>query len=191
MKSKVLAFLVVFLMVASLPNTAVFAATRTVLPGSIPSWAKAGNFVSSANPNSAVGFRVYLGWRNAAGAEALAKAVSDPRSSSYGQYLTPSQFRQQFAPSSTDAAAVQSWLKSQGFTIVYTPANHHYVSAKGTIAQAEAAFAVQMGTYRVRGLSVRSPSQNLSVPSSLGKIVSGVLGLEFLVNYVFHRPAKK
>jgi subtilase family serine protease len=40
---------------------------------------------------------VYLGWRNPAGAEALARAVSDPHSRSYHHYLTPAQFRQQFA----------------------------------------------------------------------------------------------
>ena len=38
---------------------------------------------------AAVGFRAYLGWTDAAGAIALAKAVSDPHSVSSGRYLTP------------------------------------------------------------------------------------------------------
>src|SRR5512138_393884 len=175
---KILAFLLVALLIGTLPSTAAYAASRTALPGSIPPWAKAANFVSAANPNGAVGFRVYLGWKNAAGAAVLAQSVSDPRSASYGKYLTPQQFRQQFAPSAADAAAVQSWLKSQGFTLVYTPSNNHYVSAKGTVAKAETAFGVQFGTYKVKGKSVRSPESNISIPSSLGSIVSGVVGLD-------------
>src|SRR5215218_9060761 len=51
---------------------------RSTLVGSAPSWANKGNFVGAADSNSPVGFRVYLGWRNQAGAEAAAKAVSDP-----------------------------------------------------------------------------------------------------------------
>src|SRR5437588_9628916 len=71
---------------------------RSTLKGSKPSWAKPGNYVSAAASSNSIGFRVYLGWTNPAGAEALARAVSNPHSSSYRHYLTPAQFRQQFAP---------------------------------------------------------------------------------------------
>lgn len=125
-----------------------------------------------------VGFRVYLGWQNADAAVALAHAVSDPHSSQYAQYLTPQQFRRQFAPSQSQVGEVQSWLRSQGFTTDYTPANNHYVAAEGTVAQAQAAFGVQFGMYKVNGQSVRSPSSDVSIPSSLSNIVTGVIGLD-------------
>src|SRR5512140_3828528 len=110
---------------------------RTVLRGSKPSWANRSNHVRPAASTDKVGFRVYLGWTNPSRAEALARAVSDPRSSSYHHYLTPAQFRRQFAPTANQVAQVQSWLTSQGFSLVYTPANNHYVSAQGTVAQAQ------------------------------------------------------
>src|SRR5207244_6364648 len=50
---------------------------RTKLVGSIPAWANAANVRGSVNPAAAVGFRVYLGWRDQAGAEAVARAVPD------------------------------------------------------------------------------------------------------------------
>jgi subtilase family serine protease len=148
------------------------------LAGSVPSWATSANFKSSASSSAYVGFRVYLNWRDAAAATALAKAVSDPASPSYGHYLTPAQFRKQFAPSQSQVQAVQAWLKSQGFAVDYTPTNNHYVAAEGTVAQAEAAFATTFGMYKVKGKLVRSPSAAISVPSSLGTIVSGVIGLD-------------
>src|SRR5438552_2055476 len=152
---------------------------RVTLRGSKPSWATSANHVRPAKPSDRLGFRVYLGWTNPAGAEALARAVSDPHSLSYHQYLTPEQFRQQFAPTGNQVAQVQNWLTSQGFTLVYTPANNHYVSAKGTVGQTQAAFGTNFGMYRVNelGLTLRSPSEDVSILSSLSGLVSGVAGL--------------
>src|SRR5262249_17270301 len=97
-------------------------------------------------------------------------------------------FRAQFAPTSSQVAQVQNWLTSQGFTLVYTPANNHYVSAKGTVGQAQAAFGVNFGQYRVQalGLTLRSPDADVSIPSSLAGMVNGVVGLD--ESYEFIRP---
>jgi subtilase family serine protease len=149
---------------------------RTTLHGSAPGWANSHNLAGNADPASAVGFRVYLGWRN--GAETLARSVSDPHSASYGHYVTPAHFRQQFAPSQAQVGAVQSWLRSQGFTIDYTPTNNHYVAAEGTVAQVDAAFGTTLRLYNVQGKRLRSPDGDVSIPSSLANDVTGVLGLD-------------
>jgi len=157
---------------------------QTKLPGSVPSWANAKNYVAAANSSDAIGFRVYLTWNNPSAVEALAEAVSDPASSSYRRYLTPEQFRQRFAPSQAQVNAVQSWLRSQGFTVEYTPLNNHYVSAEGTVVQAAAAFATSFGMYSIQGLMLRSPSSDVSIPNSLAGIVSGVIGLDDSAQFV-------
>src|SRR2546430_13345837 len=159
-------------------------AGRSNLVGSAPAWANSKNYRSAADPTIDVGFRVYLGWNNPSAVEALAQAVSDPKSPSYSQYLTPQQFRQQFAPSQSQVGAVQSWLKSQGFFVQYTPMNNHYVSAEGTVGQAQAAFGTSFGIYSVGGLSLRSPSADVTIPNSLANIVTGVLGLDDSVQFV-------
>lgn len=157
---------------------------RAVLAGNVPPWAASANFKGAANTSDSIGFRVYLGWSNDSAVEALAKAVSDPHSASYGHYLTAQQFRQQFAPSQAEAGAVQSWLRSQGFSVEYTPLNNHYVSAEGTIAQAAAAFGTTFGMYSVDGLTLRSPSTDISVPSTLAGSISGVIGLDDVAQLV-------
>ena len=154
------------------------AQAQTKLAGSAPAWANAKNLVKAANPSDDVGFRVYLGWNNPSAVEALAQAVSDPASASYKNYLTPAQFRQQFAPSQAQVGAVQSWLLGQGFTVVYTPQNNHYDSGEGTVAQAAAAFATSFGMYSISGLTLRSPASDVSIPDSLTGIVVGVIGLD-------------
>src|SRR3954447_21717402 len=169
---------VVALALVAAAGSAGAANSRATLAGSVPPWAKSANFKSATAGTDSVGFRVYLGWRNAADAEALARSVSDPASASYGKYISAAQFRKQFAPSQSDVAAVQNWLTSQGFTVDYTPTNNHYVAAEGTAAQANAAFGVTLSNYLVDGQTLRAPSSALSVPSSLAPAVSGVVGLD-------------
>ena len=151
---------------------------RATLTGNVPPWATAANFKSSTNSSDDIGFRVYLNWQNQSAIEALATVVTDPASPSYGQFLTPQQFRRQYAPSQKSVHAVQSWLRSQGFNVVYTPTNNLYVSAEGTVAQAAAAFGTSFGQYQVTGLTLRSPESDISVPSSIAPLVSGVIGLD-------------
>ncbi len=151
---------------------------RATVAGTVPPWATAANFKTAAAPTDYVNFRIYLGWTDPAAVESLAQAVSDPSSGSYRQFLTPAQFRAQFAPSQATVTAVQQWLRGQGFTVVYTPSNNHYVAAEGTVAQASAAFGVQFGVYAVQGLSLRAPTSDITLPTSFAAAVSGVIGLD-------------
>ena len=152
--------------------------SRAAIAGNVPSWATSANWKGSANGSDNIGFRVYLNWRNASAATALATAVSNPKSSRYGKYLTAAQFRQQFSPSQATVNSVQSWLRSQGFTVDYTPLNNHYVQAEGTVAQASAAFGTSFGLYSVRGMTLRAPNSNVTMPANLASSVRGIIGLD-------------
>jgi subtilase family serine protease len=169
--------LAVTLGAAVAPNASAAPSTRSTLGGSAPTWAKSSQRVGHADPSEQVAFRVYLGWQGGDAAAALARAVSDPSSASYRQYLTPAQFRQRFAPTQGQVGDVQSWLRSSGFTIDYTPTNNHYVAAHGSVAQIESAFGTTINLYSVNGLTVRSPSADISIPASLSA-VTGVVGLD-------------
>jgi subtilase family serine protease len=174
---------VVAVMVLGVASASGFAASdRATLHGSAPGWAKQANRVAAADPSGPVGFRVYLGWKS--GAEALASAVSDPKSSSYRHYVSAAEFRRQFAPSQAQVGAVQKWLRDQGFKVDYTPQNNHYVEAEGTVAQAQAAFGTPFAMYQVNGKTLRSPSGDVTVPSVLADSVTGVLGLDQSYEFV-------
>ena len=170
------AFAVAILAAAVVGGPVAAASARAALSGSIPAWANSANWKQASDPNGAVRFRVYLGWRDQAGAETLARAVSDPHSASYGKYVTPAQFRQRFAPAQASVGAIQAWIKSQGMAVGYTPTNNRYVEVKGTVARASAAFATSFADYQVAGKLVRSPSKALSIPSNLG--ITAVVGLD-------------
>jgi pseudomonalisin len=120
---------------------------------------------------------VVLKGRNASAESSLAQAESNPASVQFGHFLTPAQFRSEFAPRAASVRAVESYLDSQGFTDVAADSNRLEVTASGTATQAEAAFDTRLDTFSTDGLNFYANVQPASVPASLGTTVGAVLGL--------------
>jgi subtilase family serine protease len=133
--------------------------------------------VAATAADTRIGFSVYLKMRDQAGAEAVAAAVSDPNSSSYGHYLSPAQVRSRFAATNATVRTVRNWLSSTGLTVGATASNNAYVQASGTAAQIQRAFAVHLNVYSVKGQHRRAVDANLSLPSSILSSVTSVNGL--------------
>jgi subtilase family serine protease len=160
---------------AGLAGMAAAAPSRITLAGSTPSWAQAGRRVGATSGSNHLEFRVYL--NNRTSAAAFATAVSTPGNKLYGKFLTPAQYRARFSPTSAQSDQVSSWLRSQGLKVVYVPANHKFVEASGSVAQAAKAFKTSFAEYRYAGTTLRSNTSPLTVPGSLS-MVQGVVGLD-------------
>lgn len=166
---------------AGLAATAVPASAaqeRALIPLSHPLWATPQAKVADASPSSKLSFRVYLNMRDQQGAEATARAVSDPSSKTYRQYLSPEQVRDQFAATDDTVNSVRDWLSASGFSIGDLPSNKAYVEATGTTDQVQKAFGVRLARYRVAGDILRAADKELSVPSGLAHDVLGVIGVD-------------
>jgi subtilase family serine protease len=166
---------------ALLASTSAMGATagaRSRLPGSAPSWARAQRDRGAAPNAQRIEVKVYLPLRDGDGAQALADQVSDPTSATYGAYLSPAQFRERFAASDRDVAAVRGFLTDHGLRVVDVPANNHDVAATGTIAQVERAFGVDVHRYRFRGRTLNAPTSSLTVPSAIADKVVAVAGVD-------------
>ena len=143
-----------------------------------PTWTHAAPKVGAPAASNQLNMSVTLNLKDAAGAEALADAVSDPSSAQYGKYVSAAQWRAQFAPTDAAEATVSAWLAAQGFKVTGTPANHRYVSFTGTAAQANAAFGAQLATYAKDGSTATAPSAAVSVPDNVASLIAGVSGLD-------------
>ncbi len=121
--------------------------------------------------------RLGLQMQHKAALLALIRQQTDPASAAYGQYLTPAQFAEGFAPSSAQVAAVTGYLKSAGFTNITVEPNGLLVSADGTAAMAQAAFDTTLEQVSIGGRALFVNTAAASVPSALGGLVSAVLGL--------------
>ncbi len=143
-----------------------------------PGWTAHARRIGAVAGSTQQHLAAVLNLRDEAGAEALATAVSTPGSAQYGRYVTAAQWRDRFAPTTADVAAVVSWLTSSGFTIGSIPANHRYIEFSGSAAAAQAALDTQLSTFVKDGTQVTAPTTDVSVPDSLSGLVAGIQGLD-------------
>jgi subtilase family serine protease len=143
-----------------------------------PNWVASALKVSSAVESERVTIAAYLSFRNQSALDELVTAVSTPGNKLYGKYLTPAQFRAQFAPNAADVARVQSTLQNLGFHVDYTPASGLFVEASGPVAQVQAAFHVSQNLYSYKGQLVRANAEAPTIPAAIADVVTYVAGLD-------------
>jgi subtilase family serine protease len=169
--------------------------TRMALQGSMaPAVARAhpDGAVSAA---SSVSFDLVLKLRDAAGAQAFATAVSTPGSALFHHYLSDAQWVGRFGPTSAAVTRAVAWLRGEGFAVGSVAKDRLFVSAQGSARAVERAFGAELGYYKVNGARIRLSRNTLTVPSSLGGSVSGVIGVnqDMATNDLttqLHAPAK-
>jgi subtilase family serine protease len=163
-------------------ETASASAGRQVLRGSSPGWLSQAQDLGAVPAASAIHFGVLLGMRDPAGAQATLQRIADPSSASYGEWLSNAEFNARYAPDSTDVAAVQDWLGSQGFQVGETLPSGMYIKASGSAAQVAQIFGAELHNYSYRGKTVRANSAALSLPegtpAAVSRVVAGVIGID-------------
>lgn len=150
---------------------------RAVLAGSAAPARARTQAVGAVKATAPISFRLLLKLRDPGGAQALVRAVSDPTSPSYRHYLTAAQWEARFSPTAAQVAQATAWLRSRGFTVGAISKDRLTISASGTAAQVEAAFATGLANYRIAGHTLRKATGNLSVPASVAGVVQGALGI--------------
>ena len=150
---------------------------RHVLQGTRPSWTAAVPQAAAVPAAQLVHAKVWLAPRNAAQLDALARAVSDPSSSQFGQFISDDQYQAQFAPTAAQLAQVTQWLTGAGLSIDAVGPDNAFVAVSGGAAAANAAFGTQLGTFVVDGQQTQAPTSDLSVPDSVSGSVLAVSGL--------------
>ena len=155
---------------------------RHPLDGSMPKWLHQAHDMGASSSAQQMNFGVLLGMRDQAGAMATLKAISDPSSSSYGQWLTNAEFDARYAPAKSSVTAVQDWLRSEGFQVTKTLPSGMYVEASGSVAKVESTFGTSVHNYSYLGKDVHANNSQLSLPAgtpaAVTGAISGVIGID-------------
>ena len=142
-----------------------------------PDWAASSQLVGRIDQSQNVSLQVHLQYRNQEALEAEIGAVSDPDSPSYRHFLSAAEFNAKYAPTEADLGTVRQHLEDSGLRVTHVPANRAYLAVNGTARQVEAAFATQLGTYKVGAQTRYAPMSEPSMPLALKPLVRAVLGL--------------
>ncbi len=143
------------------------------------------NETSSTPAEELIEFDVGIKLKDQAGAEALAKEVTDPTSRSYRRYLSPQQWEARFSPSPKADREVERSLRAAGIRIVEVTRDRMTIEAEGTAEQVGTYFGTTLAQYEVGEESVRLASSPLSAPAPVAPLITGVRG----VNEVRAKPA--
>ncbi|MGH3155522.1 MAG: protease pro-enzyme activation domain-containing protein [Streptosporangiaceae bacterium] len=172
--------------IVSLSGSAVAAPRQDYpqLAGSAAPSTSYGRATSAVAGSARLTIQVWLRPAHLAAAQNYATAVSTPGSTLFHHYLSPDAYTARFGASQAAARAVESWLRSQGFTAIQADAQRNYVRATGATAAINAAFRIQLENYRSSASANAGPYQlhandrPVSIPGSLSQYVLGVTGLD-------------
>jgi subtilase family serine protease len=159
------------------------AAASVRLPGSVAPFAAAGQAIAVAPATTRLTIQFWLAQRSAAAAR-YAAVVSTPGSRLFRHFLSPAGYTARFGATPADVTAVESWLRSTGFTGVSTDLGRDYVQATAPVATIEAALKVRINYYRTTGLGdsgrypLRANDRPVALPASIAHRVLGVTGLD-------------
>jgi subtilase family serine protease len=137
--------------------------------------------ISAASAESTLTVTLPLKMRNAAAADALLQSISSKSGAAYHQFLTPSQFKEQFSPSDDEVAATVAYLATYGLTAERAGALSLHVT--GSPSAIERAFKVTLHSYTVAAqgttpeLHYQAPTAAATIPAEISAVVNGVVGL--------------
>jgi Pro-kumamolisin, activation domain/IPT/TIG domain len=120
-------------------------------------------------------------------------SVTNPRSTTFHEYLAPGVFAARFGPVTGTIDAVRLQLQSDGLTVTGVSSDHLLVGFSGSAAKVESAFETGLERYRLaNGAEGQGTTNQVHVPANLSSVVAGVVGLNDLVHAhseLIHAPA--
>ena len=159
------------------------AAGTATLPDSVAPFATVGRATGTVRASDKLTLQFWLSPRVDA-AESYATAASTPGNPLFRHFLSPTAYTARFAATQESAAAVRSWLTSEGFAGVTTDSGRDYVRATAPVSTIDRALKILLRYYRASRdanagrYPLRANDRPVSLPASIAARVAGVTGLD-------------
>ncbi len=154
------------------------------LPGhtlsALPKATKVARAAHAATADPPLTLTVVLNRADEAGFQRFLADVEDPKSANHGKFSSQAEITRRFGPSQQAYDATLAYLQQQGFTLVEGSTNRLTLTVTGARAQAEQAFAIQIGDYQLGSRSFFANDQDPAVPGNIAKNIQAVAGLSNL-----------
>lgn len=155
-------------------------ATRTTLTGTTPKAIRTAHDLGAIEGSRSLR-RIMLVLTPSAEQQASLKRLIESQhnknSPDYHKWLTPEQFAAKFGPTDDDLTKVKGWLQSQGLNPTGTGRGRQWIEFSGNVQQVNSAFRTSMHQFEANGQTHIANSSDISIPTALAPVVSGVLSL--------------
>ncbi len=169
---------------AALTSATVESAPTVRLPGHVlPALAKATAIrpgdenAEAANGRQLLTLTIVLKRDDQLAFDRYLRDVYDSHSPRFHRFLNQRELARKFGPSRKVYAGVRDYLRAKGFMLVASSANRLTLTLRGTRAQAEHAFALHIGDYRIRDRRFYANDRDPALPGNLASRVAAVIGL--------------
>jgi len=167
------------------------AGNRADLTRSIPARALAATDLGRVSTNLPMNDMLLMLQSSDAQKQALESFMTDvqnPASPNYHKFLSPTQFGALYGPAQSDVDTIVGWLTNQGFKVESVASARNWIRFSGPASAVETAFATQIHNYQEGATKRISNSTELSIPSALAPVVTGVLSVNNFEKPSFHTP---
>jgi subtilase family serine protease len=148
-----------------------------LLAGSTFAGPSQGTKLGPEDPDKQITMTVWLNLHNRDGLDALVQQMYDKESANFHQFLTMAQFADRFAPTPKEVGMVRDFLAAHNLEVTSTDKYNLFVTARGRVADAQAAFNTQINRMMVRGKVHRINASEPKVHGAAASLISTVQGL--------------
>ncbi|MEU6479895.1 S53 family peptidase [Streptomyces sp. NPDC047017] len=169
------------------PHTTRAAVTGDVLTGLTQHATRTGAVAAGQR----IAVAVSLAPRGGKALDTFVAQVSDPKSSSYGHYLTKQQFAARFGRTTAEVEQLKDYLRGQGLTVGTVHSGNLLIDASGTAAQVQKAFGTTLSAWKdtASGRAFYANDSAPTLPKALAPLVSDVAGLNNRVQLHHQAPS--
>src|SRR5271156_854470 len=133
--------------------------------------------LGAEDPSKVIDVSIWLNPHNRGKMDALASDLYDRNSRNYRRWLTRSQIAERFAPTAAEAETVRQFFESHNLKVAQVGPDNFFVRARGTVANVQQAFHVQLNNYQVQNKIVRANASDPYVEGPAAALVRSVSGL--------------
>jgi hypothetical protein len=112
--------------------------------------------------------------------DAYLQDIYDPKSPAFHRFLKQDEIAEAFGPTSEEYEQVLDYLSAKGFKLVEGSANRLTLTVRGSRAQAESAFALHIGDYRLGDRKFYANDKDPAMPTRIASSIQAIAGLSDL-----------
>lgn len=161
------------------------AADGKLIVHNTPTYVTAAKNLGAEDPAKVIEVSIWLQLHNRSQFDALTQSLYEPTSPNYRHWLNANDIAARFAPTADEANAVRQFFSEHNLTVVKTGPSNFYVRARGTVADVEKAFQVQLNHYQFHDKTTRANASDPYVEGPAGALTRAVSGLD---NGGFEQP---
>jgi len=149
-----------------------------VIKGNTPGFISVGKNKGPEDATKTISVTLWLQAHNRATLDTLVEQLYDKNSPNYRQWLKPAELKSKFAPTQAELEMAKQFLIEHNLKVTHVGPANFSITAQGTVAEVEKAFAVKINKFTVGSETHRGNMNDPVIEGPASSVVAAVFGLD-------------